>query len=100
MNQVITGTGSNICPGFAFASVITNTLTDNHPDAILMVTPNYRKSDGSQSALAGPSNSPVRVFYSVGGRCGAANDNKWVIYTSNSTALVDNTYYNVMVVNP
>ena len=100
MHQVVTGSGSNICPGVLYATVISNTLTNNNPNAILFVTPNYRSSDATQSDGAGPAADIPAVFYSVNSRCGAANDNKWVIYNLKSTAMVNNTYYNVMVIVP
>lgn len=99
MHEVLTA--SNLCSGHAYATVINNPFTNGNPDAILIVTPNYRKTDTSQSNALGPANSPVAVVYSVSGYCGAAaNDNKWLIYNLNGTAMVDNTYYNVMVIVP
>ncbi len=98
---VVDGTGANVCAPYGlikYATIIDNPYTNGDPNAILIVTPNYRKSDYSQSASAGPAKDIPAVFYSVSGGC--SNIGKWVIYNLNSTAMVDNTFYNVMVIKP
>ena len=100
IQQVVTGGGGNICTGHPHATVVDNPLTNGNASAILIVTLNYRKSDASQSNGLGPAKDIPAVFYSVSGFCGVPNDNRWVIYNVNGTAMVDNTYYNVLVVIP
>jgi len=104
MHQVIS-TGvvitDNVCAPFGstkYATIIDNPLTNNKPNAILIVTPNYRASDFSQSNAAGPAADIPEVAYSVSGGCG--NINKWIIVNLKGTAMVNNTYYNVMVILP
>jgi hypothetical protein len=100
MHEVFTA--SNLCSATEnYATVIDNPLTNGNPDAILLVTPNYCASDGSQNnAAAGPAKDIPAVFYANTGVCGTANEGRWVIYNLNSTPMVNQTYYNVMVVNP
>jgi hypothetical protein len=105
MHQVITGAGvsgtPNTCAPFGvvkYATIIDNSLINGNSDAILIITPNFRKSNNSQSNSTGPAKDIPGVFYSVSGGCG--NINKWVIYNLNAAAMVDNTFYNVMVVTP
>jgi hypothetical protein len=96
-----TGVITNVCAPFGvtkYATIIDNPLTNNNPNAILIVTPNYRASDTSQSNGAGPAADIPEVAYSVSGGCG--NINKWIIVNLKGTAMVDNTYYNVMVIVP
>jgi hypothetical protein len=95
------GAGDNVCAPFGvtkYATIIDNPLTNNNPNAILIVTPNYRKTDTSQSNVNGPAADIPEVAYSVSGGCGTIN--KWIIVNLKGTAMVDNTYYNVMVVVP
>lgn len=104
MHHVYTSTtishNSTLCPGSNFASVTSNTYTNGNPYAILLVTPNYLQANPPTANGAGPAKDIPAVFYSVNGRCGAANDNRWVIYNLNATPMVDDTYYNVMVIVP
>lgn len=98
---VVGGSGNNVCAPYGsinYATIIDNPLTNGDPNAILIVTPNFRKSDNSQSSGSGPAKDIPAVFYSVSGGCG--NIGKWVIYNLNAVAMNDNTFYNVMVIKP
>ncbi len=79
---------STIIPGLAFESVITNPLTDNQPNAILIIT-----------SVWNPAGSPgVYTPASVAGVL--YNAPHWRIWYLDTTAMVSGTFFNVMVVNP
>jgi len=70
-------------------TIITHPLTDNDPDAILIITPSYNYD------LAGGVNNPhpVGVFYN-------SSFSRWVIYNIDNAAMLAGQQFNVLVVKP
>ena len=71
-----------------FASVITNPLTDNQPNAILIITSVWNPA-GSSGAYT-PANVAGVWYISP----------HWRIFYLDATAMMSGTFFNVMVVNP
>jgi len=95
IHKVNTAAGGNLCASQAYSTVIDNFITNNQPNAILIVTPNY----GSNTSGVGPAIGIPAVFYDAANTCGKGN-NKWVIYNLNGAAQVNNSMFNVIVVLP
>jgi hypothetical protein len=81
-------TAGNIIPSSTYATIITNTLTDARPTAILIVTPSFNY--GNQGGGVNSSH-PVGVGYDSG-------LSQWVIYNIDHTAMVAGQEFNVLVV--
>jgi hypothetical protein len=94
IHKVVTGSGGNICSLQAYSTVIDNPFTNNEPDAILIVTPNF----GANNAGVAPAVGIPAVYYDATNQCGKGTG-KWVIYNLNSVAQVNNSMFNVMVVH-
>lgn len=98
IQKVNTTAGSgNLCSIQPYATVIDNPLTNNQPGAILIVTPNF----GANNAGVAPAVGIPGVYYDATNQCGKGAG-KWVIYYINNptVAMVNNSMFNVMVVQP
>jgi hypothetical protein len=95
IHKVNTSSGGNICSIQTYSTVIDNPFTNNQPDAILIVTPNF----GANNTGLNPANAFPAVYYDATGQCGKGAG-KWVIYNISTVAQVNNSMFNVMVVQP
>jgi hypothetical protein len=93
IQQTKTGIGGNICPAFTNATVIDHVLTNDDPNAILIVTLN----GGTLGAGVGPANPYISVQYDANNLCGFGT--RWVIF-DNSGPMPNGTKFNVMVIKP
>jgi hypothetical protein len=90
-------TATNICSGSIiqlYSTVIDNPFTNNQPNAILIVTPNF----GANNVGVAPAVGIPAVYYDATNQCGKGTG-KWVIYNLNTVAQVNNSMFNVMVVH-
>jgi hypothetical protein len=74
---------------FGYATIINNSLTNNDPNAILIVTPNYNPGN----VVAGYNNHPIGVMY---------NDTtgEWLIFNQDIGAMPVGAAFNVLVIKP
>ncbi len=93
IHKVNTASGGNICSIQSYSTVIDNPITNNQPDAILIVTPNF----GANNTGLNPVNAFPAVYYDATGQCGKGTG-KWVIYNISTTPQVNNSLFNVIAV--
>jgi hypothetical protein len=93
IHKVNTALGGNICSIQSYSTVIDNPITNNQPDAILIVTPNF----GANNTGLNPVNAFPAVYYDATGQCGKGTG-KWVIYNISTTPQINNSLFNVIVV--
>ena len=96
IHKVDTSSGGNICAIQTYSTVIDNPFTNNQPDAILIVTPNF----GANNTGVAPVDASQGVYYDATNQC-LKGAGKWVIYSLNGPLApqVNNSMYNVMVVH-
>ena len=95
IHKVNTASGGNICSIQAYSTVIDNTIINNQPNAMLIVTPNFGANDSGVAPAVGI----PAVYYDATNQCGFGTG-KWVIYNLNMVAQTNNTTFNVLAVLP
>jgi hypothetical protein len=94
IHQAHTGAGGNICPGLINTTVIDHPLTNDDPNAILIITVN----GGTMGGLVTPNDPMMAVSYDTNNICGFGQ--RWLIANLSYNAIPDGAKFNVMVVKP
>jgi len=88
-NFVQTANSSNSLGDF---TIISSTLTNNNPNALLFVTPNWNPGNGGSDVY---DNSPIGVYYFID-----AGTGYWAIFNQDLNAIPNGASFNVQVLNP
>jgi hypothetical protein len=94
IHQAHTGAGGNICPSLPNTTVIDHPLTNDDPNAILIITVNA----GTMGSVIAPANPQIVVSFDTNNMCGFGP--RWLIANLSYNPMLDGAKFNVLVVKP